>query len=499
MKTRGWMTCLKNETFAPHQHTPKLHIPIDPFPSNTMIHCEVKGLGNLALGLNIEGDRPARYLPRGCAWYNFIVAVDAPLRGVTFDEVMCNKATLGCDLIEEAAGIDPRTYVDDVVSIVNAVQRRHSRLLVHIHQFVGTTTLDSIVRDRCPGLHEVITDVTHFFAHPVNYAKDYPDVDAVLSLSQCAALSEELKVGQWWTPTEVHAFDPDTSVVCLGPAHHPATTTTTTRTQCNPRVDELWAHGGRMAGRVAKGALLMVDDLWNPTPEDMKRDVLVLDSDAQYVLQFVKKVTTCFDDSHDWRHAVEVAKLATRIRPTQDVLRLALLHDVCDHKYPDALPREELSKWIRLNLPAFAHLDALIDQVSFSKQVKARKESGAGVSGGSGAGVSTGASDGKGETGSWIHQETLEAVRDADRLEALGVVGVRRCLKFICAHNGTDAQLLPRFIQHAHEKLLRLMPEKFIVTPVGRQEGAKRHKVVQDFVDLVSPVFSACPTCPASR
>lgn len=171
------------------------------------------------------------------------------------------------------------------------------------------------------------------------------------------------------------------------------------------------------------------------------------------VLDFVKKNTKIFDESHDWRHAVAVAEHATQIRDTKEVLYLALLHDVCDHKYADALPRAELSAWIAENLPGYPRIDGFIDQISFSKQRK---------------------------SGDMSRQDpVLEAVRDADRLEAIGEVGLQRCMTYTKASGGRVPEDV---IQHCHDKLLRLLPEGYIVTEKGRELAAPRHQVIVDYV-----------------
>lgn len=80
---------------------------------------------------------------------------------------------------------------------------------------------------------------------------------------------------------------------------------------------------------------------------------------------------------------------------TRDVLYLALLHDVCDHKYPQSIQRKELSGWITNNMDKDSAnlIDNFIDKVSFSKQQKSGDMS-------------------------KVHS-VLEAVRDGDHMEAI--------------------------------------------------------------------------------
>ena len=64
----------------------------------------------------------------------------------------------------------------------------------------------------------------------------------------------------------------------------------------------------------------------------------------EVILDFVKESTKHFDSSHNYEHAWKVYKstqeiLAT-ILPDYDndiVVFSALLHDVCDHKYPNSI------------------------------------------------------------------------------------------------------------------------------------------------------------------
>ena len=82
----------------------------------------------------------------------------------------------------------------------------------------------------------------------------------------------------------------------------------------------------------------------------------------------------------------------------------ALLHDVCDHKYPESTPRAELDAFIVKQVGEEKAKDVifLIDNVSFSKEDKVRK----------GGAPSVEVPD---------HLKIyLDVLRDADRLEAIG-------------------------------------------------------------------------------
>lgn len=422
----------------------------------------VKGLKNLALGLNIEGCFPYKALEElnkrdekvkpevkpqpftKVKWYNLVVAVDAPLEDFTFEALMEKKAKHEYDLIETAAGMDRETFLRDLLTILHKVSEGHSCLLVHVHQYEGSTALVDILRKEG---FLTISDKTNWHEGPVDYAKDWPQIDGLFSLSQCAGLGAA--PGEWIVPTAYYPFDVKTNLVVKASP---------------PFVNSL--NPSDLPIHVYRGPLLVVNDLWNPSMGEMDDDLLVLEEEEAPLLDFLKTSTQCFDESHSWVHAVEVAKRATKILPTKDVLYLALLHDVCDHKYPDALPREALSSWIEKHLPTYTYLDPLIDQVSYSKQAKT-----------------------EGKFGKSSGNPVLDAVRDADRIEALGKIGITRCLTFCRTRLEADQDPLPSFIRHAHEKLLRLLPCNFICTKRGKALALPYHQVLLEFVQAVLPVY----------
>ncbi len=202
----------------------------------------------------------------------------------------------------------------------------------------------------------------------------------------------------------------------------------------------------------------MVNDLWNPNLDE-KDGVLLLDNRDKFMLDFVKENTKIFDSSHNWQHAVQVAYNSTRIFNTKFVLYLALLHDVCDHKYDEAISRDLLSKFILDNLPEFENegLDDLIDRVSYSKQKENSRLS---------------------NVNSEIPYE-LSVVRDGDRLEAIGDIGIDRCIAFVKSKN---RRVPEDVIIHCYDKLLRLLPDGYIITELGKKDAVKRHNVIVKYV-----------------
>ncbi|MGB3100613.1 MAG: HD domain-containing protein, partial [Psychrobacillus psychrotolerans] len=165
----------------------------------------------------------------------------------------------------------------------------------------------------------------------------------------------------------------------------------------------------------------------------------------------VKEVYMHFDASHDFQHIERVRKNAFDIADSEpsanrEIIELAvLLHDVSDPKYSteEKLEEERIIKQLNLSDDKIAHVKEVIKAVSFSG-------------------------------GHEVEAKTIEAkiVRDADRLDAIGAVGIARTFAFGGAKGRLlyDASETPRdnmsveeyrtketaSVTHFYEKLLKL-------------------------------------------
>lgn len=396
------------------------------------------------VGLNIEGGRPTYTLPYSCKWYNIIQVIDEPLKGNNFDDVMKIVHDNNYDLIEQAVGIDILNFIDELVQLINEISKFHKNILVHVHQYTGTTILNKILAEKTG--QTVILDDTNFFESPVDYSKIYPNIDALISISQCAGLNQP--AGTWIISKYFMNFDVQNNIIY------------TNKINVQNDMNFFMNYCGI---DYVSGIILVANDLWNPN-FDVCDSVLAINDSDNKVLQFVKDKTKIFDESHDWRHAVKVAFNSTQLADKQNykfILYMALLHDVCDHKYPNAIPRNELKEWIYLNLPAYKLIDELIDHVSYSKQIKNPK------------------------TFDPFEQSILNAVRDGDRMEALGEIGIERCRQTTIIRNG----ILPDdIIIHCFDKLLKLVPDNYIIT--RNAKVIKDHNYIVDYVIKNLPLTS---------
>lgn len=205
-------------------------------------------LARLGNGLNIEGCRPVRYLPNGCTWWNIIQVIDNPYRNITFDNVLDITKKCGYDYLEQAVGINVEELINTYSDLIEKGKSIYTNVLVHIHQYEGTTQLHERLAQRC-GV-TVITDVTNFYEHPTDYKRLYPDTDLLISISQCAGIGE-IEPGMFIIPDQYIEYDLSTNKI-----------TEVFGSECNHILtDNAWGNS------FFRGNMIVVDHLWNPEIE----------------------------------------------------------------------------------------------------------------------------------------------------------------------------------------------------------------------------------------
>ena len=196
--------------------------------------------------------------------------------------------------------------------------------------------------------------------------------------------------------------------------------------------------------------------------------------------QFVK--TTCHgrDVSHGYKHMKCVYKNACKImnmmsvndnRIVNLVTYSAWLHDVADHKYDhDGKLKLQVIEFLKNELEDDVQLVVdIIDRISFSKENECRLS---------------------GRELDWnvvlgdIGCQARDIVSDADKLEAIGKIGVDRCVQYIYHKNPnvTRDELKKLVEEHAEEKLY-LLSQQFIRTNAGQELAKPLH---DEMVELIS-------------
>lgn len=175
------------------------------------------------------------------------------------------------------------------------------------------------------------------------------------------------------------------------------------------------------------------------------------------VTDYVRDYMSHYDCSHDFNHIERVLRLALHIQArTPSTSRLlvtlcALLHDVGDSKY--LRPGEDASRLISDVLRSLGADAALADTVqaiclgvSYSGEVRDPAAAAARLA---------------------AHPE-LAVVQDADRLDAIGAVGIGRTFAF----GGAKGRALGQTMDHFDDKLVRL--EAMMKTQTGRELARQR-------------------------
>ena len=179
---------------------------------------------------------------------------------------------------------------------------------------------------------------------------------------------------------------------------------------------------------------------------------------------FAREIFAADSSGHDYHHTLRVHALARRIALEEgaDVERVelaALLHDVDDHKLsPETAEKKTRAvEFLRSqSVPEgeIAAIVRIIGQISFSRNT--------------------------------TPPDTLEGkcVQDADRLDAMGAMGIARTFAFGGSHGrpifdptGEDKATS---IQHFYDKLLLLKDR--MNTHTGRRMAEERHKYLEDFL-----------------
>lgn len=195
---------------------------------------------------------------------------------------------------------------------------------------------------------------------------------------------------------------------------------------------------------------------------------------------FVKNALQDAEGGHDWFHIERVFKNAKRIAASEDVDNFvvalgALLHDIADSKFHDGdetigpeLARRFLEQQ-NVTEEVIVHVENIIKWISFK---------------------------GGNETQQFTSPE-LEVVQDADRLDALGAIGIARTFNY-GGHKGRpiyDPAIKPNLnmskeeykassaptVNHFYEKLFLLKDR--MNTKTGKKLAEERHEFMKKFME----------------
>lgn len=200
----------------------------------------------------------------------------------------------------------------------------------------------------------------------------------------------------------------------------------------------------------------------------------------EQTITFVKETLKDAEGGHDWFHIERVFNNSKLIAATEEVDLLivelgALLHDIADSKFHNGdetvgpkVAREHLSN-LNVEEAVIDHVIKIIENISFKG----------------------------GNTSQSFHSKELSVVQDADRLDALGAIGIARAFNYggFKGRGLYDPEVAPQLemskeeykastaptINHFYEKLLLLKDR--MNTDSGKAIAEERHQYMQGYLD----------------
>ncbi|EPQ27482.1 uncharacterized protein PFL1_05020 [Pseudozyma flocculosa PF-1] len=241
------------------------------------------------------------------------------------------------------------------------------------------------------------------------------------------------------------------------------------------------------------------------------QEALIRDAEA-----FVKRAFENHDPSHDWHHVNRVRQLALSLRNSPDVADeqldllvvelAALFHDLNDAKYAKTTVYSSGSLPIISSFfdshPSSYILDAvqrerivkIVDNVSWSKDCRRREARQRSHS------LGEEPSQQEKELDQWLDScREFWCVSDADRLDAIGSIGIMRCAAFSAVKMRplyvppNNAQMDSRppaeqgegyngsAVAHFHEKLVKIRGDR-LYTQAAKVEAERRQQMMESFL-----------------
>ena len=186
---------------------------------------------------------------------------------------------------------------------------------------------------------------------------------------------------------------------------------------------------------------------------------------VENAVAFVKELFRANAGGHDVDHTMRVYRNTQRIAESEPDCDLriavlaALLHDADDHKLFATAGNANARAFLQENgLPrqCIDRICEVINAVSFSRNQGKAPETAEG-----------------------------KVVQDADRLDALGAIGIARTF----AYGGEHGRPMQESVQHFYDKLLRL--KDLMNTETGKRLAQQRHLFLEQFLEeyLVETAF----------
>lgn len=198
-------------------------------------------------------------------------------------------------------------------------------------------------------------------------------------------------------------------------------------------------------------------------------------------IEFVKSELKNAEGGHDWFHVERVLKNSILISKNEDVNTFvvslaALLHDIADPKFYDGDETIGSSKAIKflerqkIDKETIDHIVKIIKHMSYKNSFE--------------------------NDGNPFYSDEFKVVQDADRLDAIGAIGIARCFNYGGFKNREiyNPEVIPNLkmtkeeykrstaptINHFYEKLLLLKNKMNTIT--GKKIAIQRHAFMESYL-----------------
>ena len=196
----------------------------------------------------------------------------------------------------------------------------------------------------------------------------------------------------------------------------------------------------------------------------------------KYVEEYVREAVQQYDSGHGWSHIERVVRLAVHIHDCEakgdryTVELGALLHDIGDHKFAVHDGPAEIRRILgslSIDQGVIDEVVSINENISFSKGKSDRPKS-----------------------------NELQIVQDADRLDAMGAIGIARAFSyggfkgreiydpgqgFVNPPGLADLKNSASTVHHFYDKLLVL--KNLMNTPTGRKLAEERHDFMVRYLE----------------
>lgn len=184
---------------------------------------------------------------------------------------------------------------------------------------------------------------------------------------------------------------------------------------------------------------------------------------------FAKEIMDNYDESHDFNHALRVKNLATRIAKEEqlnedeifEIILASLVHDINDHKYINGESQKTKLENFFKDLLEPWQVDKVVYlacNVSLSMEIKLKNANTKCIS--------------------YNLDKQLNCIRDADRIESLGSMGIIRYFTYGIVNVNSNSE---QIIKNIEDRTAILM--QHIKTNLGKKISREKYTIIKMFID----------------